>query len=557
MSIQLFYIFVSSLFCTVLIMPSLFGIAEHVGGIDRPDQQRKLHTVPVPRIGGIAIFGGSTLSILIFMHDAHPVYGLLAGGAVIFSIGLLDDIKQLSPRRKLCGQIFGVGLASLVGGISLDNLGSILAPGMTLNLGWLAVPFTVFAVVGLINAINMMDGLDGLATGVSSIAFFTFAVMAMEVGKTDVLWISLALAGATSGFLAFNSHPARIFMGDCGSNMLGFFLGYLAVMLVGEHPGGRVSPVAPLVVLALPVLDALVVMGRRFLLKSSILQADRNHIHYRLFDMGIGHRAAVVIIYGCSLVMAWAGLSLRGVPDHLLFYGLLVASGIFFVVIVKLAGFYGPLLGRLDSLIARRRNVPLYQLVAVYSEKLIGLSKYLVIAILLLPVFSSDYNFNLGKAVVAFILLAGMATGYVLTLKAGWNSQLLQMMLYLSVAYLTFLTENYSRSDTLAGTPVLALSFALFLALLVVIALKIFVKRRIDLLVNSGVEYLILFQVIFIPFLPDSITSIYHLLTVNGKALLLFIAFKLLLNNGSNGNRSVLHATMIALLISLLKIVVS
>ncbi len=236
---QYLFVFMTAL-CTALIMvPFLRKWALSTGTIDVPDE-RKVHTTALPRIGGIAIFMAFLFSLLVYADLEPARRGLLAGALVIFFTGFVDDLYGISPRRKFLGEIGGCLVTMVVGNLYITNLGDLFGFGVITLPLWLAIPFTVFAVVGVINAVNLIDGLDGLAGGVSVIAAGSFFVLGWYAGNATAMVLAAALLGAILGFLKYNYYPARIFMGDTGSLVVGFLLGFLAVLLTQGGEGRSV-----------------------------------------------------------------------------------------------------------------------------------------------------------------------------------------------------------------------------------------------------------------------------------------------------------------------------
>lgn len=311
-----FYAFVTALSAALIMVPVLRRWALDRGTVDLPDA-RKVHDTPTPRLGGIAIFLSFLFAALIFAPHSTVTRGILAGALVVFAIGIADDLEGLTSRQKFLGQIIASLVAIAVSETWLGYLGNPLALGPLELPSWLAIPFTVFAVVGVTNAINLIDGLDGLAGGISVLALGAYAVLGLIEGDPLTPILAAALAGAILGFLKYNFFPARIFMGDTGSLTVGFTLAFLAVNLT-QRPEGRLNVMVPVVVLGLPIFDALWVMGRRLRYRTSPFAADKSHVHHKLLSLGFGHRFTVLAIYAVSLFWACSALLLRGSPEYVL-----------------------------------------------------------------------------------------------------------------------------------------------------------------------------------------------------------------------------------------------
>jgi len=265
--------------------------ADKIGAIDVPDA-RKVHTQSIPRVGGIAMVAGSVISILLLAELDQQVIAILVGFLVIWGFGLWDDKCDLNYKVKFLGQLLAVVIVVTWGDVIVRTF-----PFVDGHIpDYLAIPLTIFALVGITNAINLSDGLDGLAGGTSLITISIIALLAFDAQGSMVVLISMAVAGSILGFLRHNTHPARLFMGDTGSQFLGFSLGVLVIVL-SQSVNSAMSPFIPLFILGLPILDTMAVMGQRLYEKRSPFSPDKNHIHHKLLDIGFDQYEAVFIIY--------------------------------------------------------------------------------------------------------------------------------------------------------------------------------------------------------------------------------------------------------------------
>lgn len=233
--------------------------------------------------------------------------------------GFLDDYKVLPPKLKFLFQITATLLMIYLSKNILHTFGNLFSFG-EIELGMMAIPVTVFCTVGVINAINMIDGLDGLAGGLTFISLLTFSVLAYLNGQSELMLVSISIAAAVLAFLKYNSPPASLFMGDAGSLSLGFALAYLSIALT-QWEGSRVSPVVPLLVLAVPIVDTVTIMTRRIMKGRSPFEADRFHTHHILIRLGLSKEAAVKVLLTVSLIMAFIGIVgvVEEIPEHKLF----------------------------------------------------------------------------------------------------------------------------------------------------------------------------------------------------------------------------------------------
>jgi UDP-GlcNAc:undecaprenyl-phosphate GlcNAc-1-phosphate transferase len=293
--------FVVAYFCTPLAIKAAFKL----GAIDKPDQ-RKVHHQTMPRLGGLAIFIAFMLATLIGSWGSNAFNGILVGGLIIFLVGMLDDIYQLSPWVKLIGQCLAA-VAAMYFGVVVHFVTNPF-DGL-LTLGYLSLPLTFLWLVGVTNAINLIDGLDGLAGGVSAIAAATMGIVALLHGQTAVAVTAFILVAAIAGFLPYNFHPARTFMGDGGSNFLGFVLACLAIMGTAKS-AALISLFVPIVILGIPIFDTFFAIIRRIHNRAPIFMPDKDHLHHRLMALGMSHRRSVLIIYGISAFFGGVAVTL-------------------------------------------------------------------------------------------------------------------------------------------------------------------------------------------------------------------------------------------------------
>ena len=285
--------------------PIVYRFAYKIGAIDIPKDGRRMHKKPIPRLGGLAIIFGFTVSICCFANFSRALIATLCGAFVIAVMGVIDDCKNLSAKRKFVIQILAALIVIIGGNIRITVLTNpnIFSdnPYIVLPL-WLSVITTVFWVVFITNAVNFIDGLDGLAAGVSAIMSVSLVFIALRIQEYSSAIIGLALMGACFGFLPFNFNPAKIFMGDTGSTFLGFILATLSIQGVFKSYA-IITFAVPLLILGLPLFDALFAMIRRILKGQSPMVADRGHLHHRLIDMGFSQKQTVFILYAISAVL--------------------------------------------------------------------------------------------------------------------------------------------------------------------------------------------------------------------------------------------------------------
>jgi UDP-GlcNAc:undecaprenyl-phosphate GlcNAc-1-phosphate transferase len=348
--------FASALICALAITPVVIRLSWRYLALDRPDA-RKQHAGPIPRLGGVAVLAGFAVGVVVALW-ASGYQGTLSTavryhwigwiGAItgLFLCGLVDDVRGLGPLAKLAVQI-AAALAVYAAGFRIDAL---QLPGTgPMPLGWLSLPATLLWVVAVTNAINLIDGLDGLAAGVGFLITATVGAISWYLGVFPVTVIALALSGALLGFLPYNFSPARIFLGDSGSQFLGVTLAVISIRGL-QKSATVVAILAPLLVLGLPILDTLLVVVRRTwrggageeasadrgwlhaqLSRSrGLFQADREHIHHNLLELGLSHRRAVLVLYLIAAVFCAAAFTHVAVrdPSMAILVGLCVAAAV-------------------------------------------------------------------------------------------------------------------------------------------------------------------------------------------------------------------------------------
>jgi UDP-GlcNAc:undecaprenyl-phosphate GlcNAc-1-phosphate transferase len=292
-----------------LLVPYAEKLAIRVGAIDQP-KPRGLHDKPMPRLSGLAILVAVEAAGWIWLPGDGESRSILIGAVAIAAVGVVDDIQGLSALPKLLGQI-GASLIPVLAGVRVDNLTLPFVGGF--ELGWLAYPLTVLGIVAVVNVINFLDGVDGLAAGVCTIAAITLAAIALSLERNAAGVLAALTAGAALGFLRHGFPPASSFMGDTGSNLLGYLLAVASVQ--GALKTNAVIALAfPLIVLAVPILDTGFVVAKRLKYRQPIYQADSWHFHHRMANIGFSQRRTVAYLYAWTLVMAALALALRFVP---------------------------------------------------------------------------------------------------------------------------------------------------------------------------------------------------------------------------------------------------
>lgn len=319
-------IFVVALGLALAFTPLAIRIAPKIGAIDIPKDNRRMHTKAMPRFGGMAIYIGTIGAMIAFLPLNAKLLGVIAGGTLIFLVGIYDDIKGMPARVKLGAQIICAVILFLFS-VRISFVSNPFGDGFFFFPWWLSLIVTIIWIVGITNTVNLIDGLDGLAAGIAFIASISISYTAFLTGRPEISMATLAIAGACVGFLPFNFNPAKIFMGDSGSLFLGFMLAGISVM--GPMKSATIiATVVPMLVLALPIFDTVFAIIRRLVNGKPIMEADKGHLHHRIMAVGLGQKRTVLTLYGISGIM--------GVAAILLSRGLWFETGILILVAITL-----------------------------------------------------------------------------------------------------------------------------------------------------------------------------------------------------------------------------
>jgi UDP-GlcNAc:undecaprenyl-phosphate GlcNAc-1-phosphate transferase len=319
------YAFIVALVISYILTPFVKRLAWKAGAVDIPKDERRVHTKPIPRIGGLAIYIAFIVTVLITMPVTDNIKGVIIGGTLITILGVLDDIYNLPAKIKLLGQVAAAGILVYFG-IKVEWVTNPL--GDMVYLGKLSIPITIFWIVGVTNTLNFIDGLDGLAAGIASIASFTLMLVALNEGLGPVVILTAALAGGAVGFLPFNFNPAKIFMGDTGAMFLGYVLAAISVMGAIKS-ATAIALAVPILALGLPIFDTAFAILRRAINGYPVMKADKDHLHHRLLAIGLTQRQTVLIMYSISAALGMSAIALSEM-------GLLQAGFILIVLITLL-----------------------------------------------------------------------------------------------------------------------------------------------------------------------------------------------------------------------------
>ncbi len=321
---QIFLMVITTFVFTALIMPLTNVIAHHIGAIDVPKDNRRVHNKPIPKLGGLGIFIGFLFGYMLFGIQSIQMNSILIGSFIIILYGIIDDIKTLPAKYELLGQVLAASTIVFYGQILLTN---ITAFGCEIEFGIFAYPITLFFILGCTNVIRLIDGVDGLSSGISSIFYLTIGIIAFFQGRVETLEIIMTfiMLGATLGFLVHNFYPAKLFAGEAGSAFMGFTIAIIS--LLGYKGTLLTSVFVPILILAVPILDTLFAILRRSLKGKPIFEADKEHLHHQFMKRNHSQRRTVIIIYAIDILFSIASI-FYALRDP--FYGMII----YFVLLV-------------------------------------------------------------------------------------------------------------------------------------------------------------------------------------------------------------------------------
>ena len=531
-----------SMFITLALIPLTKGLAVKLNIIDIPDA-RKAHLAPTPKNGGIAVTLGAIIPLLLWA----PINGLgkaiLIGVGIIVLFGLIDDIIDLNYKWKFAAQLVAALIVILYGDLQIKSLGMLLPEGVLLP-SWLAIPLTVLVIVGITNAINLSDGLDGLAGGICLFSFICIGYLAFQAENITIALFSAAIAGGLFGFLRFNTYPAILFMGDAGSQFLGFTAITLSLGLTQTNT--PLSPMLPLLLIGFPVLDTVTVMSERIARGRSPFIADRNHFHYKLIRLGLFHTESVLVIYILQAFLVTSAFILRFYNDWLILVCYLIFSGIIIIgfFIADKIGWQFKRISVADRIVKGR--------FAVLKEKniLIKISyriiKYGIPLLLLvscfLPANIPNYFIYFSIGMVALIAV----TGFIKNGRIGG----LRLSLYLTIPFIVYQSELSMPSWMNHN---LQLAYNISFGILIIFVIMTLKFSRREGFKSTPMDFLILFIALVVPNLPDARIQSYHMGLIAAKIIVFFFSYDVLIAELRGDLTKIRLATMAALGVIIIK----
>ena len=512
------YTFFAAIVISAAAIPLMIRLAPRLGMVDVPDP-RKVHTIPIPRVGGVGIVIGALIPVFLWVPLDASLHAYLFGSLVLLAFGVWDDSRELGHYVKFVGQFIAVLVVVYYGDVYVPSL-----PFMDLEP--LSEPvarvFTVVAMVGMINAINHSDGLDGLAGGLSVLSLGCIAYLAyMAADGAAVITITVATLGGVLGFLRYNTHPARVFMGDGGSQFLGFTLGFLAVYLV-QRVDPALSPALPALFLGLPIVDILAVFAQRVYGGMNWFRATKNHIHHRLLELGFDHYEAVVIIYSVQTLFIVSAILLRYETDWLilLLYLGVCALLFLFLVTAKRVGWKAHQPHTISSLSRLVRVVRQHELITKGPWRLVALAIPVLFIVISLFADQVPRDFGIGAFILAVLMVL-----YIGVLGAK-DSIVIRVISYITAAFVIYLESRFTGQNSHLFD---MLDVAFFVALAVAVGLAVRFAEDAQ-FKTTPMDFLVIFIVISIGILTHNNAEQTQLAVLVAKLVVVFYACELILS---------------------------
>ncbi len=527
--------FITAIAISMAVIPIMARLAPRLGMIDRPDS-RKVHTTPIPRVGGVGIVLGALVPIAMWLpFDAHlKVY--LFGAVVLLIFGVLDDIHELGHYVKFIGQFIAVVPVVYYGDLNVTHLPFLNEP----IPDFISRPFTVFAMVGMINAINHSDGLDGLAGGMSLLSLGCMSYIAFWAGGESVILIALATLGGVLGFLRYNTHPAKVFMGDGGSQFLGFTLGFLMVFLIKEvNPA--ISPALPALILGLPIVDILSVFAQRVYGGMNWFRASKNHIHHRLLQLGFDHYESVVIIYSVQIFFAVSAILLVYESDIVILSIYLGVSFLIFLFLMttERSGWRAHKPSHASGLTRTIRAMKEHKLFTEAPVRFVSIAISIVFVLTGFLVDRVPRDIGIGSALLAAVLLPYMFYRNMM------NSIVIQAITYITAAFVVYLeTKFLSRGSSLVNI----MEFVYFAALAIAIGVAIRYDDKTE-FKTTPMDYLVIFVVLFAGFLLHNLPEKPDLGPMAVKLVVIFYGCELILSRMQKSKWHILNLSTLGSLL--------
>jgi UDP-GlcNAc:undecaprenyl-phosphate GlcNAc-1-phosphate transferase len=480
---------------SLLIIPVIWRLAPRLGLVDMPDA-RKVHSQPVARVGGWGITLGTLVPLLLWLPADPQVQSYIMACLVLFAFGIWDDHRDIGHWSKFSGQLIAAGIVVFHGHLYISRV-----PFLDALPEPIGTCLTIFAIIGVINAVNHADGLDGLAAGECMLSLIGMLTLGYLAQSSVMVGIAIAMIGGTLGFLRYNSHPARVFMGDAGSQVLGFTLAYLAIYLT-QRADTALSAVVPLMLLGVPLIDILTVLSRRIRSGANWFKATRNHLHHQLLDSGLSHFQSVVLIYTAHAAFVVCAVVLRYQTDY-------TAGAAYALLLLALLGMFSVL--RRGHAVMRLGNLPKQEVQHDAAHRVLAwraaratVAVTATALMLLAAVWVTRVPHDLG--IVSACLALALASAMLVARAA--RQWLVRLSAYLAAIASVYLLINYPGLAAQRAVEVLLVILTLLLTGAVAAAILLATEHRFAL---TPTDYLIAFVLL--------VLSIFALIDSNARPM--------------------------------------
>lgn len=497
---------------SMLLIPAMIRLAPRIGMIDKPDP-RKVHLAPTPRAGGIGIVLGALVPMMIVLPASEVTISFYIGATVLLVFGIWDDVAQLGHYVKFVGQFVAAVTVVYFGGVVVEGFPFMGLEPLPPSVG---KPFTVIALVGMINAMNHSDGLDGLAGGESLMSLAGILFLASKAGGIETSVMAVAVMGGVFGFLRFNSHPARVFMGDGGSQFLGFALGVLAVLLT-QRDNTALSPALPLLLLGLPIADILVVFWKRASAGGNWFRATKNHVHHRLLELGFHHYESVTLIYTLQAGLVFIAVLSPYASDFALVGSYLFICVALFMLLrrAEATGWQAHSIGDpgpVGRLIERYRGNPRIKNV---PNRVVSVAVSLFMLYGATKVEAVPPDLRVVAGLLAAALAVRLALGYY-----AWFL-MLRLLIFVAIALVVFLS---GPSESFAGMASFEYLFFGILGFAIIIAVRFVEQERFRV---TPLDYLVVLIALALALIPEASLKESGVVEMAFHAILLFYGAEL------------------------------
>ncbi len=534
----IFAVAILSMYITIVLIPYINKVSFKYNLLDTPNE-RKVHQFPKPRSGGIAMAFGIFIPLIFWAPIDQFLVSLLLSASIIVFFGLIDDFNGIGYKLKFASQIAASLVIIYFGDIQIRDIGSFLSKTLILH-DFISIPLTIFVIVGVTNAINLSDGLDGLAGGISLLSFICIGYLGFCYNNTLITICSVAVIGSIFGFLRFNSYPSILFMGDTGSQLLGFFSIVLSINLT--QTVSTLSPLLPVFIIGFPIIDTITVLSSRIATGSSPFKADNRHFHHKLIQLGLYHSEAVLFIYFLQSFYVLSPVIFYS-KDEIFLAKYYIISSIIILLFFYFAHIFRWKISRksfFDTIIKGRLRK--YKDKSLFIKFLFVGLKYIFHILLLLSCFipgKLPFYFTITSIIIFSVFLVAWK------LNTNWTISFSGIIFYLTIPAIIYMGESNPGSWVNHNVNYFHLSLFIFLMLFSYLTLKF--TRRQSGFKTTPLDFLIVFIVLTIPYLPDPRIHNLNIGFTAIKIIVLYIGYEVYTGEMRNKSKNIVKTSIFIL----------